>query len=122
MALILFVDDEELTLKLLKQAATILGHNAITSTNTEEAFALASSELPDLILTDVNLDGERSFDMIKRLKNQEKTNHIPILTLSALALEEIEPIAKKIGADASLSKPIRLQILLEVIREYTQHD
>jgi two-component system cell cycle response regulator DivK len=122
MALILFVDDEELTLKLLKQAATILGHNAITSTNTEEAFALASSELPDLILTDVNLEGERSFDMIERLKNQKKTSHIPILTLSALALEEIEPIAQKIGADASLSKPIRLQILLEVIREYTQHD
>jgi DNA-binding response OmpR family regulator len=122
MALILFVDDEELTLKLLKQAATILGHNAITSTNTEEAFALASSQLPDLILTDVNLDGERSFDMIERLKNQKKTGHIPILTLSALAQEEIEPIALKLGADASLSKPIRLQILLEVIREYTQHD
>lgn len=119
MALILFVDDEELTLKLLKQAATILGHEAITSSTPEEALSLAGSASPDLILTDVNLNGQRSFGMIETLTSQQQTSHIPVLTLSALAPEEVEPIARRSGAAASLSKPIRLNYLLDVIRQHT---
>ncbi len=119
MALILFVDDEELTLKLLKQAAAILGHKAITASSQEEALALAESHSPDLILTDVNLNGSRSFGMIERLTQQEKTRHIPVLTLSALAPEEVETMARRSGAVATLSKPIRLQNLLTTIQRYT---
>ena len=119
MALILFVDDEELTLKLLKQVAAILGHKAITASSQEEALALAESHSPDLILTDVNLNGSRSFGMIERLTQQEKTRHIPVLTLSALAPEEVETMARRSGAVATLSKPIRLQNLLTTIQRYT---
>jgi two-component system response regulator GlrR len=118
MANILFVDDEPLTRKLLTQAATIMGHQAITAANEEEALRLAQEARPDLIVTDVNLNGRRSLEMIQQLHTAPDTRNIPIVTLSALNLSEIQSEARASGAVASLEKPIRLQALLEVIGEY----
>lgn len=118
MANILFVDDEPLTRKLLTQAATIMGHAAFTAASEEEALKLAQEARPDLIVTDVNLNGRRSLDMIKQLRAGAETSSIPIVTLSALDLSEIQAEARASGAVASLEKPIRLQALLEVIGEY----
>jgi len=118
MANILFVDDEPLTRKLLIQAAQILGHKGITASTQEEALTLANDLRPDLIVTDVNLNGKRSLDMIDQLRNSPETKGIPIVTLSALEPEEIQAEAAARGAVASLEKPIRLQTLLEVIRAY----
>lgn len=122
MATILFIDDEPLTLKLLDQAARILGHQALTATGVAEALSLAKTQHPDLIVTDINLDGNRSLDFIDQLCQIPSTSQIiPVVTLSAMEPSEAEAIARAHGAVASLSKPIRLQTLLEVIREYTQN-
>jgi len=119
MASILFVDDEPLTRKLLTQSAEILGHQGYTASSEEEALSMANKLQPDLILTDVNLNGKRSLGMIALLHNAPGTHNIPIVTLSALHLGEIKAEARASGAVASLEKPIRLQALLEVISEYT---
>ncbi len=118
MANILFVDDEPLTRKLLIQAAQILGHKGITASTQEEALTLANDLRPDLIVTDVNLNGKRCLDMIDKLRRAPETQGIPIVTLSASDPEEIQAEAAARGAVASLEKPIRLQTLLEVIRAY----
>ena len=121
MAVILFIDDEDLTLELLDQAARILGHQALTASTLENGLSLARKKRPDLIVTDINLAGKNSFSLIKTLTTEKETKQIPVLTLSALDPHEIEEKAKNNGAAASLGKPIRLQTLLEVIREYTDH-
>ncbi|MEX2144309.1 MAG: response regulator [Anaerolineales bacterium] len=118
MATILFVDDEPLTRKLLAQAALILGHRGLTASTAKEALLSAHENLPDLIVTDINLNGMRSLDLIEQLSTTPETSRIPVITLSALHLGEIQAEAKKRGAVASLEKPIRLQTLLEVIREF----
>lgn len=118
MATILFVDDEPLTRKLLAQAATILGHRGLTASTAEEALASANKDHPDLIVTDINLEGKRSLDLIESLHTSPATTRIPVITLSALNLSEIQDEARAHGAVASLEKPVRLQALLEVIREY----
>lgn len=118
MASILFVDDEPLTRTLLTQAAQILGHKGITASTEQEAVDLANDLHPDLIVTDINLNGKRSLGLIDRLHNAPGTKNIPIVTLSALDPLEIEAEAAARGAVASLEKPIRLQALLEVISAY----
>lgn len=120
MASILFVDDEPLTLKLLSQAASILGHQALTSSTVEEALSMAAIQQPDLIVTDINLNGTASWAFIESLHTGEHTSQIPIVTLSALEPGEVEVQSRERGAVASLAKPIRLQTLLEVIGEYTK--
>ncbi|MGH2582230.1 MAG: response regulator [Anaerolineales bacterium] len=118
MANILFIDDEPLTRKLLTQAASILGHRGHTAATAEEAVHLANTLLPDLIVTDINLNGKRSLNMIDELRSAPQTKSIPIITLSALAPDEIGQEAASRGAVASLEKPVRLQTLLEVISTY----
>lgn len=119
MASILFIDDEPLTLKLLSQAATILGHQPLTSSTLEDAFSKATIQRPDLIVTDINLNGKTSWKLIEDLRDSKETHSIPVVTLSALDPAEVEVEGRKRGAVATLAKPIRLQTLLEVIREYT---
>ena len=118
MANILFIDDEPLTRKLLTQAASILGHKGHTASTAEEAIKMANFLLPDLIVTDVNLNGKRSLGMIEQLHLAPQTKSIPIVTLSALDPNEIQEEAASRGAVASLEKPVRLQTLLEVISTY----
>jgi len=118
MASILFVDDEPLTLKLLTQAAEILGHKGHTASTEEQALKMANDLHPDLIVTDINLNGHRSLGMIEHLHFAAETKSIPIVTLSALDQRQIRDEARTRGAVASLEKPIRLQALLEVINEY----
>ncbi len=119
MASILFVDDEPLTRKLLTQAAEIMGHKGHTASTEEQALKMANDLHPDLIVTDINLNGQRSLGMIEQLHAAAGTKSIPIVTLSALEPDEIRDEARASGAVASLEKPIRLQALLEVISEYT---
>lgn len=119
MASILFIDDEPLTLKLLSQAANILGHQALTSSTVEEALSIATIQHPDLIVTDINLNGKTSWNLIEELRGGQETGSIPIVTLSALDPAEVEVQGRRLGAAATLAKPIRLKTLLEVISEYT---
>ena len=84
----------------------------------EAKITLANEVHLDLIMTDVNLNGKRSLDMIEQLHKAPATSKIPIITLSALHLSEIQVEARAAGAVASLEKPVRLQTLLEVIKEY----
>ncbi|HEX9596894.1 MAG TPA: response regulator [Anaerolineales bacterium] len=118
MATILFVDDEPLTRKLLAQAAQILGHRGLTAATAEEALESADSDRPDLIVTDINLNGVHSLDLIEQLHTAPKTRSIPVITLSAEEPGDIQAQAQARGAVASLEKPVRLQTLLEVIREH----
>ena len=118
MANILFVDDEPLTRKLLTQSAEILGHKGHTAATEEQALKMAGELHFDLIVTDVNLNGRRSMEMIEKLHTGAGTKNIPIVTLSAMHPSEIQAEARASGAVAILEKPIRLQALLEVISEY----
>ena len=120
MASILFVDDDALTLKLLSQAAQILGHQALLASSAEKALVQAVEEKPDLVITDVRLGGASGLDLLTQLREHPGTAHIPVITLSALQTAEGDALARERGAVASLPKPVRLQTLLEVIGEYTQ--
>lgn len=119
MARILFVDDEALTLKLLSQAAEIVGHTPLTSNNMESALAIITSDKPDMVVLDLNIGGYQGTALALQLRQQEAFATLPIIMLSADPSMEAQERALKAGADRYLTKPVRLNILLEVIRDYT---
>lgn len=119
MARILFVDDEALTLKLLSQAAEIIGHTPLTSNNVESAMAMIVNELPDLVILDLNIGGYQGTALAIQLRQQPTFATLPIVMLSADPSLEAQERALQAGADRYLTKPVRLNILLEVIRDYT---
>lgn len=119
MATILFVDDEPLTLKLLSQAAEITGHHALTAQNKPDAVASAADNCPDLIFTDLNLGDDDGVDLAEELRENPETSKIPVIILSAAQEQEVQRRAVLAGVERYLSKPIKIQTLIDVIREVT---
>ncbi|MBN2500763.1 MAG: response regulator [Anaerolineales bacterium] len=119
MALILFVDDDILTLQMMRQAAEIVGHEAITGRDCSSAVQMAIENHPDLIFLDFNLQGTNGYEVLQEIRLQEITSEIPIIFLSAEAEQSMPEDVLANGAQAYLNKPIRLNLLIEVIRKYT---
>lgn len=122
MARILFIDDDPYTLLTLTKAVQVLGHQAITASNGQEALALIDDQIPDLIFTDMRLSDTRGTNLVHQFKVLETTAHIPVFILSASPAEDGVELAQAAGATAYLDKPIRLQTLLDIIEEYTDKD
>jgi CheY-like chemotaxis protein len=119
MAQILFVDDDPLTLEMLTRAVQLFGHEAVLAASAQEALILTGQRTPDLIFVDGSLPDMDGLSLLRCLRDQPATAHVPVLMLSAGPELDAAGLAKAAGAQAYLSKPIRLQTLLDVIQEYT---
>lgn len=103
---ILVVDDSDINLRLMGSLCENLGYRVISAASGPEAIQKTMENKPDLILMDVMMPGMSGFEVTERLKSDEKTEHIPIIIVTALDSREdrITGIAR--GADDFLTKPI----------------
>lgn len=108
---ILIVDDEEDNLNYLSQ---ILQPNYIvlTATNGMDCVDLARSELPDLILMDIQMPKLSGFEACKLIRNNEATKHITIVMISGYEDQEKQIKGFSYGADDFVEKPYKLKDLL----------
>jgi CheY-like chemotaxis protein len=77
---VLVVDDEQEIRDLLANFLSTEGYEVIVAANGEEAIELAKRENPQLILLDIEMPGVDGIETCKRLKAEEKTQHIPVIT------------------------------------------
>jgi len=103
---ILVVDDNLVVLKLLRHLLESEDYLVITAENGVEALKLASTENPDIIVTDYVMPEMDGVMLIKKLKSQAATRDIPIMMLTARDEEESELQGLDAGADDYLTKPI----------------
>jgi len=110
--LVLVVDDEEANRMLLCDPLEVHGYEIIEAENGEQALQKVEQRPPDVILLDVMMSGMDGFEVCRRLKNDARTAHIPILIITALSerMERMMGIAA--GASDFLSKPVDLQELI----------
>jgi len=116
--LILIVDDDPLVLKLITSICEKEGYMTVIATNGKQAIELAKVRKPSLVLMDLQLPIMDGFQSMKTIKADVSTKHIPILALSALAMEEDKAKAFKAGCDGYITKPIDIQGFLKKIKEY----
>jgi len=116
MARILFVDDDPFTLETLSRAVQLVGHQALLAGSGQEAIKLAEENSPSLIFSDMQLPDTDGIHLITQLRANEGTAHIPVFILSASPALDAASRAQAAGAVAYLDKPIRLQILLEILQ------
>jgi len=120
MACILFVDDDPYTLETLTKAAELFGHRAVLAGSGQEALRSLASEQPDLVFVDMmlpDMDGLQVLEMIASLADEQKP---PIYMLSAAAEGNPSEQALALGAQAYLTKPLRLATLLEIVQKHLE--
>src|SRR5690606_10594675 len=108
---VLVVDDEKDILRYVGQELQHI-YKIISAENGSDAFQLALSQLPDLIVSDVSMPDMDGFELVKKIKSNSTTNHIPIILLTAKITQEDRMQGIGLGADAYLTKPFLIDELL----------
>ena len=101
---ILIIDDNPDILDYLKDILSE-SYTVIVAKNGDEGFAIASAEIPDLIVSDVMMPGKDGITLCKELKSQIITSHIPIILLTARSSAVFEIQGLQTGADDYVTKP-----------------
>lgn len=96
------------------------GYRVTEAATGEEALELAFRDRPDIILLDMLLPGVDGWEVTKRLKAAETTRDIPIIALSALALDRERDRAERAGCDLYLTKPCPPADLAAAIARFLQ--
>ncbi len=94
---------------------TIFGYDIVAATDGVQALLLAKSVNPDVILMDMGLPKLNGWQTTQRLRARADTAHIPIIALTAYALDDDRKRALGIGCDAFEPKPIDFTSLLATI-------
>jgi two-component system cell cycle response regulator DivK len=96
------------------------GYKTLEASSGVEALQLAIDRLPTLILMDLSLPGIDGWEVTMRLKKDPRTRHIPIVALTAHALQEERERAERAGCDSFVAKPcLPEELLAEVERVLT---
>ncbi len=115
---ILVVDDDEDLVSYIQFLLEEAGYNVIISYKGGDAVNLAKRHLPDLILLDINLPTVGGFQLCRELKANPKTEHIPIIMVSAQEKMSDYIRAAQEGAESYVGKPIHKDELLGKIKKH----
>ncbi len=113
MTKILLVEDNEMNRDMLSRRLERKGYQVVMAVDGGQAVAMAQSENPALILMDMSLPVLDGWEATRRLKADERTRHIPIIALTAHAMQGDEQKAREAGCDDYDVKPVELPRLLE---------
>lgn len=116
---ILVVDDDQSILDAMKIALELQGYEVKTTTKGEETFSKIGSFKPDLIFMDVYLSGMDGREICKQIKEDEKTNHIPVIIFSAN--KSMKEVFEESGANDFIGKPFNMDELYEKVKNQTSH-
>lgn len=112
---ILIVEDNDLNLKLFRDLLVSQGYSIIHTRDGAEAFRLARTHKPDLVLMDMQLPEVSGFEVTKWIKEDSGIRHIPVVAVTAFAMSGDEERARQVGCASYITKPISVRPFLEEI-------
>lgn len=119
---ILIIEDNILNLKLTKKLISLAGLHPLTAYNAEDGLKIARTEKPDLILMDIQLPGINGLDATRIIKNDKDISDIPVIALSAHAMQEEMNKAREAGCCGYITKPLETRTFLKTIQAFLPHD
>ena len=113
---VLIVEDDDDILELERYNLAREGYRVVTAVTGEEGLKLARSEMPNLIVLDLMLPGVPGTEVCKVLRNDAKTEHIPILMVTARTEESDQISGLELGADDYVTKPFSPRVLVARVK------
>ena len=115
---VLIVEDNKVDLRLLTDILGWRGYETLQTGDGLEAISLALAHLPDLILMDIQLPEISGLEVTRRLRDDARSQHIPIVAVTAFAMGWHERETLDSGCDAYISKPISIFGFLSTVESF----
>ncbi len=121
---VLVVEDDHGSTKLLREVLEAHGYNVLHAKDGMEGWRMAREQRPDLILMDIQLPGVSGLEVTKWLKDDETLKSIPVIAITAFAMEGDEEKMLEGGCDAYIPKPISIPNFLQTVERFanSSHD
>jgi two-component system cell cycle response regulator DivK len=117
---VLVVEDNEKNMKLFRDVLEATGYAPLEAGSGEEALTLAADHRPTLVLMDIQLPDMDGVEALRRLREDERTRGIPVLALTAQAMQGDRERFLDAGFDGYLSKPVDVPELMATVRRYCE--
>ena len=115
---VLVVDDNKNNLLLEKDLLELAGFEVLEAENGTSGIAIAIRERPDVIIMDVRLPDIRGTDAAKMIRQNEATNNIPVVFVTASVTNEGMQELSSINNSRSIGKPINTRTFVDDIRQF----
>lgn len=112
---VLWVEDDKLLSTILSKKIDGTGYKLLKAVNGKEAFAILATEVPDIIILDIMLPEMSGFEVLQKIKTDDRLRKIPVIMLSNLSKQGDIEKAKMLGANKFVVKAA--VSLDEIIRE-----
>ena len=117
---VLVVEDNDMNMQLVEYLLEEGGYEIVKATSGEEALSVTrdTASMPDLILMDIHLPGMDGLSVVRAMKGDDRTSHVPILALTAHAMRGDKDRFLEAGCDGYISKPIDVKTFISSIETY----
>ena len=119
MTKVLIVEDNEMNRDMLQRRLERRGYSVVCAIDGPQGIHMASSETPDVILMDVALGAMDGWEATTAIRANPQTSRIPVIALTAHALESDRLKSIEVGCADFETKPVSLENLIGKIEKYT---
>jgi two-component system cell cycle response regulator DivK len=113
---VLIVEDNEKSMKLFRDVLEVRGYRTLEATTGAGAVELARRHLPEVILMDVQLPDVDGVEALRLIRTDARTAFLPVVAVTAQAMDGDRERFLRAGFDAYLSKPVDIAELLDVVK------
>ena len=117
---ILVVEDNDKNMKLFRDVLLATGYRTLEATTGGQAVELAVDHAPDLVLMDIRLPDIDGVEALSRLRADERTASIPVLVVTAQAMQGDREQFLTAGFDGYISKPVNVVELVATVRKHCE--
>jgi CheY-like chemotaxis protein len=117
---ILLVEDDLANSELMRIYLSRLGYQVICVKNAQEMWINLQQITPALILMDVSLPDSNGLNLVEQLRKHPQYQNIPIIAQTAMAMKGDRETCLAAGVDDYISKPIDLQVLGNMVAQYSR--
>jgi len=113
--LILVIEDNEKNRKLVRDVLTFKGYTIVEAETGEEGVRLAKERSPKLVLMDIQLPGINGIDALRQLRADDATRAIPVIAVTASAMDRDRQTIMAAGFDGYQSKPLNVKEFMAAV-------
>jgi two-component system, cell cycle response regulator DivK len=119
-ATVLVVEDNEKNMKLFRDILEARGYRALEAATGGQAVELALEHAPDLVLMDIQLPDFDGVEALGRIRADERVGSLPVLALTAQAMDGDRERFLAAGFDGYLSKPVDVADFVATVRHFCE--